>query len=1187
MSRLRRPWLVAGVLLAAAAAHASPPAGAETAPAYLMLVDHSGSMVEHPPGGPPHWITMKERARRFLSDVPEGAEVWFALFSDRVSVQAFDIRTDADREKATLYLRDHYKRPTGGTRLFDAVGAALDHAGAVERATPGRVVHVMVYTDGKDTASRAWCAGSSKDEPTCAGRRPRRSLCHRLHQIVSRQERVTIFVTRIGGGLPIVSEACGRGIVVASEPKYPIPVMVAPDRLTLESPRSRATQEAALDLFVAPRALKRTGPFDVGLSFAPGDGLGPVAVTPASIRVTSGRMRVPIRLTVQQAARLAVEREYSGRLILSYPARSKEVFQGRHDVPVRFEKSGLEIFGVTPSKDNRVFAVGQPVQFQVRTLDRAKVAWRATPSTGGTPDFEATGPEHVHPFATPGKHRVTVTASLDSLQRTQTLDIEVIDAALDLVVPPGLLYAGRKATFAVRTGDTGYTGFSWAVDGRQVPGGKTAEIVLPRPGRIQVRVVGAHSRLPPVQVSRELDVQPGPTVALQVVDLSDGAPNKAEYYYGRKLRLDARVTGPIRAVSWTVTPRHGKPFTLDPVPVVDGKASRSLAFDEAARMEGAAVRAQAALDGGGQLASAPLEFRLLAEPRGLRFVAPTANRLPYGKVRLEVRVAGGDIDQVRWSTRPPLKAPIPSSPVVAGKATADLVVRESDGLSGITVEAVGHVPAGFGAPAPASIALTFLSAERSVSITAPGAGSILRFGQEVRLTAAITGAGVRAVRWTAGLAGSPPATQVAPVDGGHAAWTFRVPASATDATLTATAVLELEPGIRAAAPSASATWKVAHPELSVAIVTEAQATWRKPHAFALTCTPACEDATWTFGDEGDRTSGLTPSHAFDQYGTFQVKVTAHAACGKTASHTADVTVIPHTPAADLHVQRAGTPALRVPVGEPVELRNTSTGDVAEILWEVDGTPQAAKGSAVFRTCGPHSVRLSVVGPAPDRSRDSKSIDVHAFQTYPTLGWGLLALTTVLVAFLGVLLLGNRPVRWSIVALDASVSAEAPDVLERGESTRLWRLWKRWPWRWLPPSKRLRVPVKVLDLPANDPRYASWVDSDLTLVVERHPKKRRRGHIALEDAGEHEDTSFERVTAGDRLYRLEDRRARQERPYPALYLMLDDDGRGSGKGRERLRNDLWLLAISAVLAGALVWCAFEVLVFGRYDWLCGG
>lgn len=512
------------------------PAQEPTPVAYLLVIDHSGSMNERLAGkSVTRWQEMQRQAIELVEKIPLGSRLWIAVFAGEPPRAAWipPFQTEADRKKVIGHLQSAFGTPQGGTALYDTLGIAFEEAERLSRQNPGQHILVLAYTDGKDESSKQW-------NPT--------TLRQRFQQLVEQNRNTWLFYTRIPGeGVPL-SEIVGRDTPNAREGAFrsPLPVSLVRTHYHLENAVLQPRQTITLE-FLASHAIWQTlGQAVLNFEFIPAQGQ-PIKVRAQPVALRPGP--IPVELVVENPDQLLVDSHYSGVLKIHYPTLDKFDIKAADTISISFQKEKrIEIFDRRPS-DNSSFAVGQPILFWVNTLEGAKVIW----------DFgdgqSATGPEVRHVYNTAGKRQVKVTVGEPPLgPAVQTFLVDIVDLSLRVAPVATAVFSETTTTFRC-TGRGPIQKIEWIIDGRKYDGTFTLRGDLLE-GDIAYRfdTTGDH-RLTVLGYSEKAVVQ-SEEMVVKVVDLPrlliDQPQENSILYFKKPYQFRAAIKGPVEKVKWTV-----------------------------------------------------------------------------------------------------------------------------------------------------------------------------------------------------------------------------------------------------------------------------------------------------------------------------------------------------------------------------------------------------------------------------------------------------------------------------------------------------------------------------------------------------------------------------------------------------------------------------------------------------------
>jgi len=500
--------------------------------AYLLVIDHSGSMTTKMPSGQSRWQEMQAKATEFIRNVPLESRIWITVFTDKppeTIVPAFN--TEADRQALINRIQNGYGNPDGGTALYDALGIAFEEAERLSRQHPGRNISVLAFTDGEDRDSKKWNPAN---------------LSRQFNQTVEANPNLFLFY------VPIGNEASAVGDVVKSPNaregafNHVIAVSLIQSKVALKNPIVEPKQTIELEFAASDAFWEILKGTQLSFRFEPADKQA-ISVRAASVPFRKGR--IPITLEVENAKQLKADQEYSGKLQITFPTFQKYVVQGRDFVQLTFQKGEkVEIYDVRPM-DGAVFAAGKPVLFWANTLQGAKVLWEF-----GDGD-SATGAETQHVYNTAGDRMVTVRAEADPRigPTKRQFRLRIIDLGVSVDPVVGSVVEGKSRTFTA-TGRGPIERYEWVVDGQTFVGkpredrqpGTEIAFSFSGPGPHVMSIVGYAEKAVVQAEERSLVVIEKPDV--QIVQPQAGQVLN----FGVTSRFAAVVHGPVRDVLWTI-----------------------------------------------------------------------------------------------------------------------------------------------------------------------------------------------------------------------------------------------------------------------------------------------------------------------------------------------------------------------------------------------------------------------------------------------------------------------------------------------------------------------------------------------------------------------------------------------------------------------------------------------------------
>ncbi len=511
-----------------------PSQAATDSAAYLLIIDHSGSMKEKTSSGKTRWDEMQTRAVEFVRNVRPGSRIWLGVFStNKPKPEIFTINTEQDRSALIQRIQKGYGLPDGGTALFDTLGMAFEEAERLSQQNPNRYISVMVYTDGEDQGSKQW----SRD-----------ALQKRFNQLVDQNKNLWLFFTPLDKIGPVFDPKQAGDHVVVGEPKIPISLRLANDSFVLRNPKVEPKQTIALEFLASDADWGRLDGKPMNFTFEAGSGQRiNVRTASPSLKMRKGRLDVAVEVT--NASDLKADEEYSGSLKIAYPELDKHTIQASRIVRLSFQRQAPpKIFEFRPA-DGTTFAAGKPVTFWVSTLQGTKILWDFGDGSSGT------GQNVTHVYNTPGDRKVALRVEADPAigATKQEFTLHIIDVSVSIDPLPSPIMEGSQIKLT-GTGRGEIQRYEWIIDGQKFDGRKigsgaqtTSEITytFDRSGKHVVSVVGYAEKAIAQSEERSLEVL---RLALAIVQPQEAA----KLYFGEKNRYSAQVDGPINEVAWTL-----------------------------------------------------------------------------------------------------------------------------------------------------------------------------------------------------------------------------------------------------------------------------------------------------------------------------------------------------------------------------------------------------------------------------------------------------------------------------------------------------------------------------------------------------------------------------------------------------------------------------------------------------------
>ncbi len=601
--------------------------------AYLLVIDHSGSMDKKDNRNPlTRWELQVNRAVGFLENMPLESRVWIAVFSEPASKATIIERlvVSGEDRKELIDLVSGWKDddPRGGTALYDTLEMAFLRAERLSKDNPGRYISVMVYSDG--------------DDSTDPRNTKRKKLQRRFQKIVDGNKNVWMFLTPLVEGMKPPLDSGPR--IMVSEPKVAIPLKIQPASLQLASP-SLGDLELTLEVMGSDKSMKTLGGANAQIRFE-GQGFE-ASLSPAEFSIEEGPKT--FTLQSQESTTLSGDRNYSGRLVITWPEFDKYIIHAPVEIAVGFQKvEPPEITWTSPVSGN-AFAAGRVIPFKVESLTGAKVRW----------DFYGDGSEigegHQTSFTYPGagKYKVGVTVTnpaTGAFTRIQ-LDIEILDLSVTIDPLPSTVFADQEVNLRC-TASEGISSFTWWVDGRPY-NGKELPISF-KEGTHTVQVEGAHPRSVVQAKPLTFQVVGAPQVSLL------NPPSGVDIVAGTPYSIKIETMGPLEAIRCVLrnsdTDEEIKEYMVDVerseagAPIIT-KIQHTFAEDGAQRVTVVVEGHMGKTILAGFTLEKSAEVTIVAPKRSVTMVSPASGmRLEVGgEVTFEVEAIGPGVENVRFS----------------------------------------------------------------------------------------------------------------------------------------------------------------------------------------------------------------------------------------------------------------------------------------------------------------------------------------------------------------------------------------------------------------------------------------------------------------------------------------------------------------------------------------------------------
>lgn len=613
---------------ALAGASAAPPRSA----AYLLVIDHSGSMNEPEvpdTKGPSRWDAMQKRVTGWVSMLPLETRVTLFIFSGSART-AKRITVPLDTEKDRQSIIDHVKksgRPGNRTALWDTVAMAFDEAERLIRESPGRTVCVGLYTDfdGQGEVSKL-----KQDD-----------VERRYGQLIKGSKDFYMFGVKIGPGT-------APGPWAAGELGIPVSIRLDPRRVVLKSPVLDPAPQFELHVRgYTPQVAKKIEGKEVRIRYvrATGDAAN-IVVTGGPYLFTGDPWK--LQLEVKNAKDLDPKKLYSGHLTLEYPSIKNYWIQATpKQIDIQFDKAEPPMIYDMRPRDGQVFIAGKAINFYVDTLSDAKVRWDF--GNGDT----AQGHEVSYQYNTACAPTATVTVTSDPRigATTKQATIEVVDLAVSVDPFDGTPYEGHAFRMTC-TSRGPIERYEWFVDGVKYEGTKRqgslgSELVytFERGGQHLISVAGVSQRAIVTSEERKLIVGTKPEIA--IVSPAAGSVHSP----GDTIEFTAEVKGDVDRVKWSLRDVKTKTELKSGETGVakDGSSKFTHTFPEANGEKKVEIVASGEIAGGAGNGVASLTVAVnLIFTGDLEIVAPERTQVEFRKKVGFKAVRSGKVCAVVW-----------------------------------------------------------------------------------------------------------------------------------------------------------------------------------------------------------------------------------------------------------------------------------------------------------------------------------------------------------------------------------------------------------------------------------------------------------------------------------------------------------------------------------------------------------
>ena len=502
-------WALSGQHAAAQPRVAPDPADVRPSAAYLLMIDHSGSMQtqDQPRGNElnavTRWQVAKERAKEFLGSTPLKSDIWLVLFSDQpANIVKPPLETEEDRE-ALLKLIDEQPEPKfAGTWLYHTLARLLELAQRLSEERDGRYISVLIFSDGKDyTSPPPWTKAKLEEL---------------FHQAVAKNDNLWVFFAPIGEeGTTSRDIAESPRVRDIGQYRYLLSIERSPSVVMLGNAATHPEQSFVLELTTTKDVWSRLEGETVRFDFESDADQELVVQCTTSASLRKGP--IPIQLRVTNAGSLEGDREYTGKLRIHYPALKDSVVSAADFVQVMFQAGERPRIERRIPEDNRRFATGQPIQFKVITLRNADVTWEF--GDGQT----ASGHDVSHVYNTPGTRRVKLSVVADPRigHAEQEFDLVIVDVGVSINPIHEIVVEGLPHRFTC-TGRGDVQRYEWLIDGNvfdgrtprdAAEGQSEVTYTFQAPGSREMRVIGYAEGAKP-ESKMTVDVLPRPAITV-------------------------------------------------------------------------------------------------------------------------------------------------------------------------------------------------------------------------------------------------------------------------------------------------------------------------------------------------------------------------------------------------------------------------------------------------------------------------------------------------------------------------------------------------------------------------------------------------------------------------------------------------------------------------------------------------